>query len=78
MSWQEDLNKILENGCTDSDLEDFISEHPNVSGRDIWDYVYDYNALDGCKGCKYIYYSGKNPCSRCSRRVEIKDYYESR
>ena len=78
MNWQEELKKIIENGCTDSDIEDFEIEHPNINGRDIWNYVYEYNAPEGCKGCKHIQMSGLMPCIRCSRKVWLKDFYESR
>ena len=77
MSWKDELNKIMEYGCTDSDIEDFIDEHPEAD-ENIWDYVYEYYAPDGCKGCKYIQMSGWMPCIRCSRRFHAKDYYESR
>lgn len=77
MDWKDELNKILENGCTDSDVLDFIDEHPEVN-ENIWDYIYEYNAPEGCKGCKHIQMSGWMPCIRCTRRVYLKDYYESR
>lgn len=78
MDWKEELDKMLENGCTDSDIEDFEDAHPNVNGRDIWDYVFEYNAPKACKGCKHIQMSGLMPCMRCSRCITLKDYYESR
>lgn len=77
MDWKEELKKIMENGCTDSDIEDFVDEHPEVN-ENIWDYVYEYDAPESCKGCKYIQYSGMFPCTQCSRKVELKDYYVSR
>ena len=78
MNWQEELNKIIENGCTDSDIEDFEVEHPDVNGKEIWDYVYEYDAPAECKGCKNVQMVGMFPCNRCSRRVDLKDYYEHR
>lgn len=77
MNWKEELNKILENGCSDSDIEDFIDEHPEIN-ENIWDYVYEYDAPNECKGCKYIQYSGTFPCRNCSRRNSLQDYYKSR
>lgn len=77
MDWKDELNKILDNGCTDSDIEDFIDEHPEVD-ENIWDYVYEYCAPDVCKGCKHIQMSGMMPCMMCSRRVKVTDYYERR
>ena len=75
ISWQEELKKLMESGCSDSDVEDFVDEHPEVNGKEIWDYVYEYDAPDACKGCGYIQCSGMFPCNRCSRKVEVKDYY---
>lgn len=77
MNWQENLKRILENGCTDSDIEDFIDEHPETASF-IWDFVYEYIAPAECKGCKYVQMSGMMPCINCSRRVKVKDYYEHR
>lgn len=78
MDWKEELEILLDDICTDSDVMDFIDEHPKVSPRDIWNYVYEHDAPDCCKGCKYIQYSGMHPCTQCSRKVELKDYYVSR
>lgn len=78
MKWKDELKKIIENRCSDSDIEDFVDEHPKVNAREIWDYVYEYDAPDGCKGCRFIQMSGMMPCIRCTRRVKVKDYYESR
>lgn len=78
MNWKEDLKKILKNGCTDSDIEDFVIEHPNADEKEIWDYVFEYSAPEECKGCKHIQMSGFMPCNMCQRRVKVKDYYESR
>lgn len=77
MDWKDELNKILDNRCTDSDIEDFIDEHPEVD-ENIWDYVYEYYAPDVCKGCKHIQMSGLIPCVMCSRVNELEDYYERR
>ncbi len=72
------LKQMIENGCSDSDIEDFTNEHPEIREKDIWDYVYEYNAPDGCKGCKFIQMSGMMPCIGCKRKVVLKDYYEAR
>lgn len=72
------LKKLLENGCTDSDIEGFIEENPNINGKEVWDLVYESNAPDCCKGCKHIQMTGLMPCKRCSRRIVTKDYYERR
>ena len=79
--WQEELTKILEAGCSDSDVEDFIEDHifpPDVTGKDVWDFVYEYHAPQQCKGCRFIQNEGEFPCNRCSRIVNIKDYYDEK
>lgn len=78
MNWKKELDLIIKKGCTDSDIEDFIMEHSNINAKEIWDYVFEFDAPEGCKGCEYIQYSGMFPCNQCSRRVEIKDYYKKR
>lgn len=77
MDWKKELNKILKNGCTDSNIEDFIEKHPEIN-ENVWDYVFEYDAPACCKGCKYIQYSGMHPCQNCSRRNTLKDYYVSK
>ncbi len=78
MNWKEELKKIIENGCSDSDIEDFADEHPEINGKDIWDYVYEYHEPNACKGCKHIQMLGMMPCIRCKRKVQLEDYYETR
>lgn len=78
MNWEDELKKIIENRYSDSNIEDFADEHPEVNAKEIWDYVYEYDAPDGCKGCRFIQMSGMMPCIKCTRRVKVKDYYESR
>lgn len=79
MNWKEELEKMLKDGCTDSDIADFMYDHPDVRGRDIWIFAYEYHAPAKCKGCKHISRSGGcYPCATCSRRIEVKDYYEPR
>lgn len=78
MKWEEELEKILKVSCSDSNVEDFIHDHPDESDEDIWNFVYEYNTSPGCKGCKHVgnlpwYY----PCVDCLRRKRA-DYYEKR
>ena len=72
------LTEIIKDGCTDSDIEDFIDNHPDISGKTIWNFVYEMDAPDACKGCTNIQMTGMHPCINCSRRVVLKDYYTSR
>lgn len=78
MDWKDELKRIMENGCSDSDIEDFVDAHPKVNAREIWNYACEYDAPDECKGCRFIQMSEMMPCIECSRRIKVKDYYESR
>lgn len=77
-NWQEELYLLLERGCSDSDIEDFVTENPSVNAKKVWDFAYEYDAPERCKGCKHIQMASFEPCNRCSRRVLVEDYYESR
>lgn len=76
--WKAELTKLLKNGCSDSDIEDFANEHPDISGKDIWDYAYECDAPFECQGCDYIQSKNTFPCIKCSRINELKDYYKER
>lgn len=78
MDWKIELESLLVKHHTDSDIEDFVAVHPEVNSKDIWDYVYEREAPDSCKGCGNIQRSGTFPCNRCSRKIKVEDYYESR
>lgn len=78
MDWKEELHQMLNKGCSDSDIEDYIDNHPELNGKEIWDFVYEFGAPEGCKGCKHIQMTGMMPCIRCKRRDTLKDYYEPR
>ena len=80
MDWKDEVRQIVERGCTDSDIEDYIEKHPNIKGKvRIWDYVSDLNAPECCKGCKHVQLIGFSmPCTNCSRVLNSKDYYETR
>lgn len=78
MNWKEELTKILEDGCTDSDIEDFVYNHPDTSDAKIWNFVNDYNAPPKCKGCKYnSNLPWYHPCVDCLRVGRV-DYYKER
>lgn len=76
--WKTELVELLKNGCSDSDIEDFVDEHLDINGKDIWDYAYEYSAPIECKGCAYIQMKGDFPCAKCSRINELKDYYKKK
>lgn len=76
--WKTEIKTIVENGCTDSDIEDYIEQHSELDGKEVWDYVYELDAPDTCKGCEFIQMSGMYPCNVCIRRNQLKDYYKSR
>ena len=74
---------LLLEGCSDSDIEDFINDH-HLSGeeaKEIWEIVAISNAPDCCKDCLFVaYFPDMHPCDRCIRpRQHIyKDYYEKK
>ena len=78
MTWKDEIELIIKKGCTDSDIEDYLSEHSELNGKEVWDYIYELDSPDVCKGCKNIQMSGMFPCTMCLRRVKLKDFYESR
>lgn len=53
-NWKGELSGLLKSGCTDSDIGQFIQEHPDIAGKDIWNYVSDYYAPEQCKGCIHV------------------------
>lgn len=76
--WKQALYTLLEGHPSDSDIEDFATDHPDIDGKLIWDEVYEYDAPKECKRCVYIQHTNMHPCDRCSRRVTVKDYYKER
>ena len=76
--WKEEIKSIVEKGCSDSGIEDYIEEHPDLNGKEVWDYVYELGAPDRCKGCEFIQMVGMYPCNNCIRRSCLKDYYKRR
>lgn len=79
MNWKKDIEMMYKAGCTDSDIEEYIDLHfTELNGKEVWDYVYELDAPQECKGCKHIQMTGMPPCNNCSRRVKLKDYYEER
>lgn len=38
--WKKEIDALLSSGAiTDSDIEDYISKHPEIKGRDVWYYI---------------------------------------
>ena len=76
MDWKEEISKIVMSGCTDSDIEDYLEDHPDISGKEVWDFVCVLRAPAECKGCKHIQMAGMYPCNACHRGEKTKDFYE--
>ncbi len=68
------LFKLLEKGCTDSDLEDFAYEY-GISFKCLFTQVAAWNAPDECKTCKYVQMRNTHPCINCRRGKQ--DLYEA-
>lgn len=76
MDWKEEISKIVKSGCTDSDIEDYLEAHPDISGKEVWDFVCELRAPEECKGCKHTQMSGTYPCNACHRGKKTKNFYE--
>lgn len=75
--WKKEIDALLSSGTiTDSDIEDYISKHPEIRGRDVWYYISELTAPEECKGCVHIQMSGIYPCNVCKRRNILSDYYK--
>lgn len=78
-NWKEEIEQLIQNEkCTDSDVEEFIHNHPNLNGKKVWNYIAEFTAPTVCKGCIHIQMSGMYPCSICIRQNLLKDFYESK
>ena len=43
--WKEEIDALLSSGTiTDSDIEDYISKHQEIRGRDVWYYISELTA----------------------------------
>lgn len=74
--WVKELRKLHDNGCTDSDIEDFCTQY-NVPQDIAFHHIEEWNAPDCCKGCKYLFcYNSAYPCTVCSRNK--KDMYATK
>lgn len=73
------LQELHEGGCSDSDIEDFISEH-NLSRAEegeVWLQIAIWNAPECCKECKYVqHFRSIYPCTCCPR--PLTDMFEKR
>lgn len=79
LTWKDEIKQFMQNElCTDSDIEDFVRNHPDVNGKEIWDYVSELNAPKKCKGCEHIQMSSMYPCNICVRQNQLMDYYEAK
>lgn len=78
VDWQDDIKRMREHGCTDSDIEDYMNSN-NIDGiftKYIWNYIAELSAPAECEGCKHIQMQGMYPCNNCIRQNKLKDYFE--
>lgn len=74
-SHKEAIIKILSNGWTESDIEDYCFNN-NLSEKDVFRFVANFYAPENCRFCKNVaFYPDVFPCSCCRRRLSV-DYYE--
>ena len=70
------LRELCENGCTDSDIEDFCGEH-KLSRNEVFTKIAEWTIPSCCQGCMYMtMYPSMPPCPSCSRGK--KDHYAKR
>lgn len=73
----KELKTLYDNGCTDSDIEDFC-ENNKVNYREAFLQIDIWNAPDCCKDCKHVsFFASMYPCNSCSRAHQT-DYFEKR
>lgn len=76
---RSELWELHNGGCSDSDIEDFISEHrlSRKEAGEVWLQIAIWNAPECCKPCKHVQlYRSDYPCTYCSR--PLADMYEER
>lgn len=76
MNWKRELLDMLDSGCTDSDIEEFVDAHPDVPEKEIWYVVAEDSRPIACRGCMYVHNYGESPCNRCSRQIIVSDNYK--
>ena len=75
--WKKEIDALISPGnATDSDIEDYITNHPEIDGRDVWNYIPELTIPEECKGCVHIQMSGMYPCNVCKRQNVLADYYK--
>ena len=75
--WSITLTEMLDEGCTDSDLEDF-AERYDLSEQDVFLFAAMYHVKGTpCEGCVHCQHSSAMyPCIVCVRKHH-EDYYVS-
>ena len=38
-TWKDEIEKIIANGGTDSDIEEYLYKHPGFNASEIWAYI---------------------------------------
>ena len=67
------LKLLVEQGCTDSDIEDFCEEN-DIDTGEAFRLVAEWSAPNCCQGCIHIQlYPDMSPCCNCCRAKS--DYY---
>jgi hypothetical protein len=76
LEMKKQLRQLYEQGCTESDLEDFAFDNDVDMGQ-VFRIVAEWSAPAACKGCSHIQcYGNMYPCNCCSNHEDIKNRYE--
>lgn len=38
-TWENEIEEIIVNGGTDSDIEEYLYEHPELNAGEVWAYI---------------------------------------
>ena len=70
------LYKIIENGCTDSDIEDFCFKE-KVSTKEAFHIIARLSAPTKCQKCQHVgMYDSLPPCSTCIHQDTLTDNFK--
>ena len=58
-TWKDEIEEIIANGGTDSDIEEYLSEHPDFNADKIWTYIEEKNSKTDSNLKKTMDYYGR-------------------
>ena len=43
-TWKDEIEEIIANGATDSDIKEYLYEHPDFNADEVWAYIEQKNS----------------------------------